>query len=89
MVFPPPGRNFGGGASSAARAAMGGPGIGPPGFTIDAMDDFRFRAGGRKHIKIEDMGERSYPFQSLPSMRPPLAYIMNGVRYGCIARDGR
>ncbi|GLC52185.1 hypothetical protein PLESTB_000592700 [Pleodorina starrii] len=66
VVYPPPGRSFGGGASASARAALGGgPGL-ARGQAIDGMDDFRFRSEGRKHIKIEDLDD---PSRAIPRFR--------------------
>ncbi|EFJ46716.1 hypothetical protein VOLCADRAFT_105378 [Volvox carteri f. nagariensis] len=65
VVYPPAGRSFGGGASSTAQAVLGTAGLGP-GQMIDAMDDFRFRGGGNKHIKIEDLDD---PSRLVPSFR--------------------
>ncbi|GIL96693.1 hypothetical protein Vretimale_2452 [Volvox reticuliferus] len=66
VVYPPVGRSFSGGTSAAARAvSVGARGLGP-GQMIDAMDDFRFRGGRSKHIKIEDLDN---PSRLMPEFR--------------------
>ncbi|GFR53159.1 hypothetical protein Agub_g15881 [Astrephomene gubernaculifera] len=74
LVYPPPGRSFGGGVGSAARGAgagrwgfRGGGGGSAPGATaalIDPMDDLRFRSGSSKAIAAD-------PLEGLPALGAP------------------